>query len=512
MLNDQNTAVVLVRAVIPPGSVDGQRFDALVTIAPGTTATSLEGGRLWSTDLYRGQISAQGPSTEAIARAAGPIFINPFTDPAGEVAGFGSTTGRILAGGETIKPLDLVLVLDVPSHSRARAIVGAINSKFPRARGERSETARGVSEDVIELNVPAEYAGDAAEFLNLVMHTRIDGMVPQIAAGLYARTLRETPELATDLAWCLQALGKAALPSLREMYDHPEAGPRLAALQAGARLEDAMAAPHLKELAESGPPALRTDAIDLLAGMDTDPRINLHLRELLNAPDLDIRVAAYEALVTRADPSIRRRNVGGKFILDTLPSDEPMVYITQQNEPRIVLFGAPLTIPTPAFVSGWSDRLMLNSPRPSDTLDVYYLDHKTQDSMTTQAPADVADLVRFFAHEPTPEDPAPGLSLTYSETVGALFVLATGEALPAPMIAEQDVLAANLIHSMTEVDVRDRPETESGMTEEEALLEAPMPDGELPSVVEFGRPQTGQQAEPVKRTFVVPIPPKSGQN
>ena len=510
MLNDPNTAVVIVRAVIPPGSVEGRRFDALVTIAPGTSTTSLEGGRLWSTDLFKGQISPSGPVTARLAKASGPIFINPFTDPAGEIAGFGSMTGRVLSGGVVLSSLDLVLVLDVPSFARARAITGTINSRFPRGRGDREPTARGVSEDVIELNVPRRSANNPAEFLNLVMHTRLDSMIPQIASGLYARALLDHPELATDLSWCMQALGRTALPSLRDLYDHPDAGPRLAALQAGARLQDAMAASHLKELAESGPPAIRADAIDMLARMDADPRINIHLRQLLDSREVDIRVAAYQALVDRNDPSLTRLNVEGKFILDIIPGGDPMVYITQQNEPRIVLFGYGLSIPTPTFVSGWSNRLMLNATERSDEIAVYYLDHRTDKSTTATISTDLAEMIEFFAHNPTPESPAPGLGLTYSETVGALYVLAMGDALPAPLIAEQDVLAADLIHSLQVAEVRERPEFDSDPGYDLAPTDLADPS-EMPSVVEFGVQSPAQRAEPAKRTFVVPIPPKSSR-
>jgi len=510
MLNDVNTAVVAVRAVIPPGSVEGQRFDALVTIAPGTGTTSLEGGRLWTTELFRGQISPSGPVTEALAEVSGPLFINPFTDPAGEVSGFGSMTGRILSGGVVTTPLDLVLILDVSSFARARTITGVINSKFPRQRGDRVETAHGVSEDIIELNVPQRYANNPGEFLNLVMHTRVDSMVPQIAAGLYARALIDHPELATDLSWCLQALGRTALPSLRDLYDHPEVGPRLASLQAGARLQDALAAPHLRDLAENGPAAIRGQAIELLAGMDSDPRINNHLRELLDADDADIRVAAYQSLVERRDPRIERLNVEDKFILDIVPSNDPMVYITQQNEPRVVLFGKGLNIPTPTFVSGWSNRLLINADKPSDEVGVYYLNHKTDDSLTASVPTHLPEVIEFFAHQPRPEAPAPGLGLTYSETVGALYVLAEGDALPGPLIAEQDVLAAELIHALEGADVKDRPESDSDTGEPEPAVD-PAGDGALPSLTQFGVESQGQPQAPAKRTFVVPIPPKSSK-
>ena len=46
LLNSSDSAVVIVEGVIPPGAPKGSRFDIRVTTAPGTSTTSLEGGRL----------------------------------------------------------------------------------------------------------------------------------------------------------------------------------------------------------------------------------------------------------------------------------------------------------------------------------------------------------------------------------------------------------------------------------------------------------------------------------
>ena len=50
---------------------------------------------------------------------------------------FQGTAAPRLAGGVVTRPLDLVLVLDVPSFARARAVTAAVNSKFPRSKNPR---------------------------------------------------------------------------------------------------------------------------------------------------------------------------------------------------------------------------------------------------------------------------------------------------------------------------------------------------------------------------------------
>lgn len=460
LLNDPNTAVVFVQASIPPGAPEGTRFDVLVRALPGTSTTSLEGGRLWTTNLFRGTFVPGGPATEALAEAKGQIFINPFVDPAEATEdAFSSTTGRILNGGVVKRGLDLLLVLDNASHARARSIVSAINAKFPQESGDRLPTATGRSEEIIELRVPRRFRSDTARFVELLMHTRVDSSFPQEYALRYARAIREQPELAESLLWSLQALGPIALPQIRDMYSYGEQTPRLAALQAGASLADPLVEPHLIELAEAGPVALRTRAIQMLGKLKPDPSTNIALRRFLYAPEMDIRIAAYEALQERFDPAIERINVEEKFLLDIVPFGDPMVYITQQGQPRIVIFGEEPEIARPTFASAWDDRLMITADSSMDDLRVYYRDFKTNRVTTSQASVSLPKFVQFIAHQSTPEAPAPGLNLSYSETVGALYEIWKADGYRGVFVAEQDRLLADLIRSTQSLAADERAET-----------------------------------------------------
>lgn len=493
LLNDPNTAVVFVRAAIPPGSPADTRFDVLVSALPGTSTTSLEGGRLWTTSLFRGNFTPGGPVTEEIAEASGQIFINPFVDPAEASENpFSSTSGRILNGGEVKSSLDLLLVLDNPSHARARSIVSAINGKFPQSTKDRVPIAAGRSEEIIELRVPYEYRNDTTRFIQRLMHTRVDQAFLAEYAVRYARTLKEEPGLAQQIVWGMEALGPVALPQLRELYDYSELAPRLAALQAGAGLEDPLVEPHLIELAVDGPPALRTRAIQLLGELKPNPTANLALRGLLDSEELDVRITAYEALQRRYDPTIHRTFVDGKFIMDVAPFGDPMIYISQQGQPRIVLFGEGLEVLRPTFVAAWDDRLMLTSDGAADDVRVYYRDYKTGRTTTATVDPLAPEFVEFLSHKTTPEAPAPGLDLSYAEVVGALHEIWRAGAFPGSFVAEQDRLIADLLRSTQTIAAEERPETSN---DEPEIFEPTAP------LMGESRPAT----EPQKRSFVVPL-------
>lgn len=482
-LRSTDVAIVTVQAVIPPGTPKGTSFDVYISTLPGSSVTSLEGGTLWTTELRLGPPSIVGGVRQRkLAEAHGPIFINPFSEPAGgmsgESIGLTRTRGRILGGGKVTEPLKLQMVLDNESHSRARTIVNSINSRFPRGPGDEDPIARGRGADgsgenryqSVTITVPFAFREDPAEFLQLLRYTRVDQSFPQEFAKRYVEELKVNPAMASELSWCLQALGKTAIPFLLPMYDYPELGPRMTALEAGAKLGDQRVVPHLIELATSAPGALRVEAIGLLGRLPANPNINVALRELVDAPELEVRVAAYESLARQRDLSIIRVPVGPdprrpRFIVESIPSREPMIYVTQQGEPRIVLFSprdqGGIGFIKPTLVSLWSDRLIFNSPSPTANVRMRYVNMRTGQATEREAPETAYELIRYLAHRPTPEDPSPGLEMTYSEVVGALYGLTRQGGLNAAFATEEDRLRAAIMQAGRTATLADRPETTS---------------------------------------------------
>lgn len=493
LLRDPNVAVVIVEARIPPGAPEGTVFDVYVRTLPGSTVSSLEGGQLWTTELRLGPATVFGGyKTRLLAVARGPIYVNPFSDQGSGEVGVTRTSGRVLGGGRVTDPLKLELVLDSDSHARARSVVAAVNSRFPRDPGEPGQTARGRGQEnaraadgstvsstqSVAISVPRRYSKDASEFLQLLRFTRVDQSYPQEFAKAYTEELKVNPAAADQLCWCLKAVGKTAVPFLVPLYDYPEYAPRMAALEAGAFHGDARCVPHLVELAKGGPSALRTQSIKLLAKMPPNPTINVALRDMVSAPELDVRVAAYEALSDRQDPIITRVPIGEdkrqpKFVLESVPAADPMVYVTQQGEPRIVIFGGDVAsqssgvrVNKPTLVSAWKDgsgdRFILSAEGDRTDLRLYYRNGKSGEVVKQKVKEDLAEFVHYLAHKPTPEEPEPGLNFTYSEVVGALYEMSRQSGISATFATEQDKLRAEIFEAAQATALSDRPEASDG--------------------------------------------------
>lgn len=497
VLRDKRVAVVVVYARVPPGAPRGMTFDVFVQ---AVNATSLQGGMLWTTDLQIGPSNPFGGiKKKLIAKAKGPLFTNPFVEPG--VGGAGArTVGRVMGGGIMTEPLDIEMVLDNASHARARVITNAINTRFPEGVGDRAPPARGRNDSSVALTVPARYHRNAGDFIKMVQHLPIDPRIPgEEYARRYTEGLKTDPALWEDLMWCLQAVGPASITQLRSLYDYPELIPRMAALRAGAGLRDARAAEPLEDMATTGPTGRRAEATRMLGEIEGGIGIDLILHELVDDPELVVRIAAYESLAARAVRSrilyllvrrerqlqvpgppmtlyevdlsarrwlpadnaqgIRRRPVDRKFVMDQIPSQKLMVYATQQGEARLVIFGGEeVRLQAPLLVSTWSDRLMLMSDSPQDPVRVYYKDYRTGRVIIQEVPYSIPQLIEFMAHTPTPEDPTPGLGLSYSEVVGALAAIADAGAMNAPLHTEQDRLLTELIEAQRAGIVADRPE------------------------------------------------------
>lgn len=464
MLDSPDTAVVIVEARIPPGAAKGSQFDVRVYVDPRTGATSLEGGRLYTAELRPTRPGETLPSTGsrqagAIAQAQGPIFINPFAEPGSTALDtIDRRTGRIMNGGVMTKSVVMKLQLANPSHVRASILQSAINSRFPQERGQVAPTARGESDGLIELTVPPSFVGREDEFVELVNHTTISQAATEAAAMSVRRALEATPGFARAASWRWYAMGERAIPTIVDLYDYPEELPRGAALRAGAYLNDARVVPHLIDMATNASMESRFEAIRLLGEMRLNPRIDLALRQLLDDENTEIRLSAYEALAKRRDPSIERHGVGHNFFVDIVTSSKPMIYITQTGEPRIVLFGRDLDIDRPATLGAWSNRLMLKADSGDSKVEVYYRDEDADQGVVHLVEPDLVDFIAFLGHRTTPEQPQPGLGLTYAQTVGALHQIWRKGLIHADFRAEQDRILAAILDTERTMDVESRPE------------------------------------------------------
>jgi hypothetical protein len=424
----------------------------------------------------------------ALAEAKGALFINPFAEPAAVgLDTIDRRTGWILNGGVAQRDMPMKLRLISPSHGRALASQGAINTRFVQGPGQRDPTAHGESDEAIAITVPPSYYDDTETFVELVRYTTIRQDAAERVAASVRRYVLDNPAMASAAAWRWEALGPRTLPIIRELYDEPQELPRLAALRAGARLDDPLVTPHLIAMAESGSADVRRRAIKLLAGMGVDPRIDLALQGLLSDDDLEVRLAAYETLVERRGPAVHRFAVDAKFVVDVVASDRPMIYITQAGMPRVAIFDADLAVIRPLTVTALAQRFIMKGDLDEEQVEVYYRPPGAAVGVTNLVDARIPELVRFLGHTTTPDKPLPGLGFSYSEVVGVLHQIWRQGYLKADFRPEQDRILAAILRQQRRGTITDRPE----------FSDADLGWPESPAAGESQRPPERPPLEPI---------------
>lgn len=459
LLNSMDTAVVVVEGVIPPGAPKGSTFDVRVYAAPGTSSSSLEGGNLMVADLRPGLLFTGSRQPFPLAEAAGPIVINPFAEPNSlQKDSINRTTGRVLDGGKMQKDLPLKLRLYTPSHSRAETIQNSLNSLFPREPRQRDETAHGRTGDTIDLTIPPSYWKRTSEFAELIRHAPMNIENPEQTAMAIRRALLANPGAAGAASWRWQALGKKSLSMIEDLYNYPEEQPRFAALDAGSKLDDMLAVPHLLDMARTSPSIVnRTQSIRLLGRMGTNAEIDLGLRELLDDSDVDVRLAAFEALDKRGDIGITSIEIGRKFTLLICPSRYPMIYVTQSGKPRIVVFDEALQVKRPMTLVTWERRMIMKADEGDDLLQVFYRERPEVAAIIDRVKPGMLDFISFLGRKPTSQRPEVGLNLSYSETISLLHELWRQKYLVCDFRAEQDRVLSDILQT-DKPDKERRPE------------------------------------------------------
>ncbi|MFM7133190.1 MAG: flagellar basal body P-ring protein FlgI [Planctomycetota bacterium] len=459
MLNSPDTAVVAVEGVIPPGATKGTKFDVRVSALPGTDVTSLEGGRLYTLDLRPGPLLVGSRQAQIIAAGKGNIFINPFVEPgATRKDTVNRTVGRILDGGEVTKDMPLKLKLATSSHTRSRTIQSAINSVFPREPKQKNETARGENADSIELTVPPSFKGRTEEFIQLVRHVPLDITATEATALAVRNALVANPGSANSAMWRFRALGKRALPVIQDLYAYGEENPRMAALEAGAALDDALVVIPLLGMAKTASLDNRLKAIELLGRMGFNPDIDIGLRPLLDDAEVDVRLATYESLAKRKDPIIATSVVDTKFDLALVPSSVPMIYVVQSGRPTIAVFGLAIEVERPLTHSAWSNRLLLKADADDEQVQVFFRSSPEVRPEMLMADPILSEFIPFLGHKTTVEKPFPGLGLSYGETIGAIHQLWRAGYIKADFKAEQDRILAAILRSQKDEEQVIRPD------------------------------------------------------
>lgn len=384
VMADMGSSVVAVEGLIPPGAVRGSKFDVLVTMVD-QTSTSLSGGRLfWPTRMSITGLDRSLVYTEPQAAAYGELFVNPVAS-SGEPETEFLRRAVVVNGGTVLQSQVLQFVLNQPSYRISNAIADRINARFEASDADNLPTAVAKTDGLIEINMPQRFSTQPEKLLALIEHLYLDpspGFVkPQ--AEMLGTALAASPEdraEAVTQAW--KGLGPNALPVLRTYYEHENPKVRQAALEAGAWLNDTKTIKPFSQQASEGDPSQRVSAANSLVAMVRSNEARQHVRKLLNDPDPEVRLGAYEALTLVRDPAIKRLSVNDgkshKFYIDQVPSEHPMVVALQGRELAIVIFGE--DIPLRKNVFARLDQEMALRTLPVDSIPVGLQDRYEGDS------------------------------------------------------------------------------------------------------------------------------------
>ncbi len=436
-LDDLDTAVVRVDAVIPPGVPRGTKIDVLISALPRTQTQSLQGGVLLPLNLTwdpTGDISTRDLKTLAVAK--GTIFVNPFLNPDNNNDKIKLREGRILNGAVVETDMKLRLQLIKPDYHTASLIQRRINYRF----NEYGKVAAATSRYSVDIHIPEELLNDYNHFLRLILHLPLrfgESGYEQHAAWV-AREI-ELPDVNQDgLALIWEAMGRQILPIVQKVYASKNPGASFYAARTGLRMGDShLAGELLLKIATDPTSQFQIQAIKCLGENPEVLGANKTLESLLDSSNNLTRIAAYEAIMMNPNQRIvKRYNVDNDFQLDVVPTkSEYMIYVTQTGQPKIVLFGEGMSIENNIFfeTSVGSLTVFSKEGNPMENNRIQQNDHlvmfrKLPDNITIsdrfRTNFQVSETIRILGMPPKP-DPntgkVPGLGLTYSQIVSFLY-------------------------------------------------------------------------------------------
>ena len=427
VLASRDTALVLIRGVIRPGIQRGDRFDLEVRIPSNSETTSLRGGYLLEARLKEmAVLNHQIHEGHVLALAKGPLMVDPSAKANEDRVLLGRA--RVLGGGVALKSRPLGLVLK-PGHQNvfnASRVADAINKRFHSfEKGVKVGVAKAKTDEYIELQIHPRYAENIGRYVRVVRSVALRESATQRMqrlADLQRRLL--DPVAAAEAALELEAIGPQGVEPLFEGLRGSDPESRFYAAEALAYLDRREAAEVLANAARQQP-AFRVFALTALSTMD-DYAAYEQLQDLLSESSAETRYGAFRALwaMNYGGAGLGGETLGDEFSYHVLDvGGPPMIHITRNRRPEIVLFGQGQRLLTPFWVNAGHE-IMVKGSGPEEVSVARYVPGQPDQKQTVSANVD--DVIRAIVE----------LGGSYPDVVQAL----------------QEAKAANALASRFEVD------------------------------------------------------------
>jgi hypothetical protein len=354
-LDSKETTMVTAKAIIPPAAKSGDRYNVVVQLSNQSQASDLRQGWLRETPLVEiGQFEGEGRLRTSFdyAKAEGSLVTNAqysgSSDPQAKLEAV------VVGGARLLKSRDLGLGVfsEYADAVTMASIVPVVNSRFTYFDGTSQKgVATPMSDEYIELHLPARYKNDPYHFVNVVLRIGFN----ESSSQREERIKRLTAEIADsrttkEACWQLEALGESSAEILANQLGNPNLEVQFYCAHALAYLGDPRAIEVLRELALTQA-AFRAMCLTALGSMDSYAAEDA-LKSLLNTSEPETRYGAVTTLRKRnpREPLVSAHQVPKVGGLLEVPSAGPeLVAVSMHETAEIVFFGQVPVLHLPPF-------------------------------------------------------------------------------------------------------------------------------------------------------------------
>ncbi len=399
IIRSPSTALVIVRAFLPPLVQPGDRFDVEVRLPEGSETTSLNSGWLLECRLSERAIVAGRGVMDGKERAiaSGPILVS---------LGEGSSSsllrrGWVIGGGVGMESRDMRLYMkeDVRSVRNATRIASRIGTRFFNydRYGHREPLAKAKSDKRIILKIHPAYKDNFSRYVQIIQN--ISFRETEVEQQVRIERLEEElmiPEKAELAALQLEAIGPVTVPNLKKGLKADTLECRFYSAVALAYLGETDGLEVLYEAARDEP-AFRVFAMAAMSTVD-DGETHLYFSQLMNEELMETRYGAFRGLTTvnKNDPLVRGETLNDQCKLHVIDvPGKPMIHLTHYQKAEIVLFGSKQKFKTPIAITA-GPHIMINGAAGSDEIVVsrYRIGEKDQRRVVS---SDIAEVIRATA-------------------------------------------------------------------------------------------------------------------
>ena len=370
-LETDETAMVRVLALVPPGAKRGDLIDIRVIAPKESRVTDLHHGWLLDTRL-REQRMLQNivRQSDVLGIGQGSILTRADHEPNEDESL--RNEGRILSGGrvQVSRTIGLILRPEYQHAKMSKTIADAINRRLFFFDGTtRRGIATAMEDDFIEIEVHPRYRDNVPRMMQVIHAIGIKAEMSgrQERLSDLAQKL-QAPETAADAALQLEALGESAVPTLLKGLESGNPELRFYAAEALAYLDRIESIEPLEASARQVA-AFRYPSLIALQGIEQQLAIDA-LQRLMDERSLETRYGAFCSIRRRIDgkPALGGSPLGPLTLYQVPSQSTPAVIVSLREEPEVVLMGDVKPIEIPSFLMLPSGIMIKPDPKHPEEL------------------------------------------------------------------------------------------------------------------------------------------------